>query len=87
MDNHTPGPWSVNDYGFIDADGEEDAIEVITSSKRGTEEANLRLIAAAPDLLEALEFALPMVEHYHEREGASATLYIVKRAIAKAKGE
>lgn len=68
---HTPGPWVVRDFGRfpgIDAangasivvygeDGEEWAGVRGTEPNEAAEEvaANARLIAAAPDLLEALQ--------------------------------
>lgn len=69
MSKHTPGPWRVvteegrpvvkcaNDFyitNTVDAAGYE--------SDDDTMFANARLIAAAPDLLEALLTALPYVE-------------------------
>jgi hypothetical protein len=50
-------------------------------------EANSRLIAAAPDLLAALEAALTAVEYYHEHEGAENLLDQVRAAIEKAQIE
>ena len=62
---HTPGPWAIQITG-----GEK---EVVTGSTKGlwatiegpnfeTRHANARLIAAAPELLDALLDALPYVE-------------------------
>lgn len=48
---HTPGPWA-NTYGAIMANG-----RVIANIPSG-EDSNAALISAAPDLLEALEFAM-----------------------------
>jgi len=56
---HTPGPWRSNDfsssvYGYIFGDSQA----VCRVFLDGDEcEANARLIAAAPDLLEALKLA------------------------------
>lgn len=54
---HTPGPWmpSWRDYGgVIDKDGYVVA-QAATFRNKEVIEANARLIAAAPDLLEALQ--------------------------------
>ena len=85
MSNHTPGPWKIFD-DHPDPDllclhvyhGDEQIADV-------SELKNARLIAAAPDLLEALENLLKV----HEGEGG--TQYhagdMARAAIAKAKGE
>jgi hypothetical protein len=55
---HTPGPWCVNDtHGgrYIETKS-EDAVAQVFRSKRYL--ADARLIAAAPDLLEALRLML-----------------------------
>jgi hypothetical protein len=49
--------------------------------------ANAALMAAAPDLLAALEAALEAVEYYDEREGAGCLLDQARAAIAKAKAQ
>ena len=59
---HTPGPWSVETKGsrhFIDGADELTVAYVDRAGvrERQTYEANAQLIAAAPDLLEALEDA------------------------------
>lgn len=51
--------------------------------------ANARLIAAAPDMLDALEAALPVVEFaisYYGSSEAIDALALVRQAIAKAEG-
>lgn len=59
---HTPGPWSVETKGsrhFIDGADELTVAYVDRAGVRDRQsyEANARLIAAAPDLFEALEDA------------------------------
>ena len=59
---HTPGPWSVETKGsrhFIDGADELTVAYVDRAGvrERQTYESNARLIASAPDLLEALEDA------------------------------
>jgi hypothetical protein len=63
---HTPGPWNVNgmhDNGtpevwVYDDKADQLVARVICETKR--HEANARLIAAAPDLLEACKAALSL---------------------------
>ncbi|VEF98829.1 hypothetical protein [Pseudomonas aeruginosa] len=60
---HTPGPWEIERYsdGLIQivgdvrivSDDEENVTTVVEAVARG-DEANARLISAAPELLEAL---------------------------------
>ena len=86
---HTPGPWmsaaSKNHPDFYsiekrDGDGRlADDICFLTLKKGEEGMANARLIAAAPDLLEALELLL------HDR--TPWTVQCAKEAIAKATGE
>ena len=93
---HTPGPWNIG-WGLV-----WNAARGITSrvsgeawkwkNKDGFEsesKANARLIAAAPDLLEACEDALASLDALAEEgiieEGKEAGT--LRAAIAKAKGE
>ena len=85
---HTPGPWgwdsTVWDYDpvqeapwLVTTEGDR----VLSGSIQCTSKANARLIAAAPDLLEALQGFI---------EGAEAMGWSTKKAraaIAKATGE
>lgn len=58
---HTPGPWSVDpnapEYVTEDATGYQIANTVQGDHMEPVSEANARLIAAAPELLDALERA------------------------------
>jgi hypothetical protein len=62
--NHTPGPWTTREspehWGRIDVIIHSEDTDVATAWRGGTEanRANANLIAAAPDLLEALEEVL-----------------------------
>jgi hypothetical protein len=53
--NHTPGPWTIRDNSIWSEDGE---LVEITGEYCDPErnEANARLIAAAPDLLKGLQW-------------------------------
>lgn len=92
---HTPGPWvpkgGANDANCIaDAAGHAVATAYYRDpswAKDGETEANARLIAAAPDLLEAL---VVMERYHHENECAmdddTAECLMMRAAIAKAEG-
>ncbi|KKM78764.1 hypothetical protein LCGC14_1356680 [marine sediment metagenome] len=92
---HTPGPWHVvtgSVYTGIDWDGKSDPGVPIASMDRepgnGTRpverDANARLIAAAPDLLAALE---GLVDRFDGSEDGEAVEFVAARAaIDKAKG-
>lgn len=54
----TPGPWVANPiYGWIESDIED---KVVIGGDQPPTREDVRLIAAAPELLEALQWALPM---------------------------
>lgn len=60
--NHTPGPWRVSGYRLAVL-AELNGIKVVIADCNRTlgyseSEANARLLAAAPDLLEALQLIL-----------------------------
>jgi len=90
MSNHTPGPWEVDSHGIV-RDIHRKPIKHASAFIEGayydndaTEEstANANLIAAAPDLLAALESLVGAVDPY-----CMTNLDDAKAAIAKAKGE
>ena len=78
MSKHTPGPWEHNDYQIIAG---ETVIANCTYGDRNSNNANdARLIAAAPELLEALQYAIKQVPEL-------ATVPGIAAAIAKTTGE
>lgn len=83
---HTPGPWDLldGDNGYEITSGNIIIAQVTDEPCATQEDANARLIAAAPDLLEALEMADAALS------GANMDMKAVERktraAIAKAKG-
>lgn len=93
---HTPGPWTVDrpsapKYATgINADGFQVVLwlpDPEKSSKTREElDANARLIAAAPEMLEALELVYRDLIANGENADAEQ-LTVVKTAIRKAKGE
>jgi hypothetical protein len=86
MKTHTPAPWhyETGDDGAVIYTGFTIAKIPIDGSDW---QSNAHLIAAAPDLLAALEAALTAVEYYHEHEGCDAMLDQARAAIAKAQIE
>lgn len=86
---HTPGPWTIGDFlqtGNMDIRSPDKEVCLLRYRKSKTNDevyANAALIAAAPDLLSALEEFIacgPNAGHNSELIG------MVKQAIAKAKG-
>lgn len=94
MSAHTPGPWHVHE-------GASDGCLVATTaygdkvisgefSVSGESEANARLIAAAPSLLEALVIAEGFIREIcsiHKLPEPTATGARLRAAIARATGE
>jgi len=85
MSKHTPGPWAAtqtpND-GRWAVLGPAFALPMFAVSPV-TSEANARLIAAAPDLLDALKW---LARGEHEWSAPPQAIAFMERAIAKAEG-
>jgi hypothetical protein len=98
---HTPGPWSTcihtGNIDFLQAKTIEDVdgmVHAILMGGKKTQEANAQLIAAAPDMLVALELALEDLRRCKIHFGQSRdfgtselALGMIEQAIAKAKGD
>jgi hypothetical protein len=100
MSGHTPGPWKIGGQSGnpgegeeISADGrliawtaatydEDEDEDVVTEEDR----ANAKLIAAAPDLLAALRYAVTVMQDYDIDEHLSGEFEVFTDAIAKAEG-
>lgn len=86
---HTPGPWQLDsgDLGVVlDAEG----LPIQTSGPHcivgdGSYYANARLIAAAPDLLAAAQWAFAVIDPRSGQE-ASDLSAALRTALAKAEG-
>jgi hypothetical protein len=105
MSKHTPGPWEANGYHIRQRiTGTRSIAEVAYTGPHHTppneypkscrlvDEANARLIAAAPDLLEALEkcaavIGAPQEGHWATDDEVNDAYDSAVAAIAKAKGE
>jgi hypothetical protein len=90
---HTKGPWkfgSSNDDSVYKRNiGGSDGYHVAVASSREDDEvdANARLIAAAPDLLEALQSIVDMDVAYQRGPKVEDAVEVARAAIAKATGE
>jgi hypothetical protein len=91
MSKHTPGPWATNETR-IESEHEHGWVNdgwIIAGCEGPDARANARLIAAAPDLLDACMALLDLVENWHPIEGMPAMSEQcgkVRKAIAKATG-
>lgn len=83
MSKHTPGPW-VNTGNGIHSGTR--CVATTHMNPKEQRDIDARLIAAAPDLLEALK---DLCSHINETRGSNAdnALFAARLAIAKATGE
>ena len=87
---HTPGPWKAHAYTdsgnvYIKEGNQGFAIAQMLDTYPDQMQANARLMAAAPALLEALDWIVyEIVEGCEDKD---AILRVAQEAIAKAKGE
>jgi hypothetical protein len=101
---HTPGPWTVEkftrEHEWVRmrarvTDGEDTVAQLFDSAFEDRNHANARLIAAAPEMLEALELTLEALFQNPELNFCKGPMAIetfeainsIKAAIRKAKGE
>ena len=83
MSKHTPGPWVwTPDAETIHGYSPEGEARVVVY-ELGTNEPDARLIAAAPELLEALQ---GMVDYYGTASANVDALFNARKTIAKATG-
>ena len=98
MSKHTPGPWTATKFNPVTGEIDdcylyvEPGIAVIERKVKGRDQhdtGNARLIAAAPDLLEALENLYSLIEKHREELPISFAYQHGKAfaAIAKSRGE
>jgi len=84
--SHTPGPWRVGDNGATVFGPKTNPRTIVTLSKvamiLNETRSNARLIAAAPELLDACKLALGAFEHNWAIDWGQ-----LSRVIKKAEGE
>lgn len=95
MSKHTPGPWRFTEIDSPSGGKQHaivgipfgDVVAVTSYPFHGREamEANARLIAAAPDLLEALQWALEQIEPDLDLDHQDA-MTLARIAVAQATG-
>ena len=87
---HTPGPWRMGkrayDRAIYGQQGAEVASMLDLFHTPAESLANARLIAAAPDLLEALRDITDLAERYGVGEHCDGNILAARAAIAKAEG-
>lgn len=93
---HTPGPWNLHKHAFACVTSEKMMVAncAVTTSNiedlQPTQMANARLIAAAPDLLEAVAGLIRLSEAIRHSVGLGKNqlerIERAKAAIAKAEG-
>ena len=87
---HTPGPWTRNRaINTVDMGRYSVICPFGADSKKHVSEieANMRIIAAAPDLLAALDAIVKMIGQYSGQGRMDTEISAARAAIAKAKGE
>ena len=99
---HTPGPWAIDKTSNADSielivtsthlQGQDDDVCSVyggNDNNEQTREANARLIASAPELLEALETALTEISPAFNFDQAKYPEWVkqIQSAIKKAKGQ
>ena len=84
---YTSGPWEVKDqWGYIKIHSEDEGVCAVHGLGVNSQ-ANAHLIAAAPDLLAALENLVTAVNLFAHNPDGWDELKQAQAAIAKAKGE
>jgi DNA repair ATPase RecN len=98
--HHTPGPWTLNETArqytgqlsiLTDRNGDNNEHICVVTNTNQFSEQDARLIAAAPDLLEALDEVRHEISRLNRAAGETvfnpAATEQVEEAIAKARGD
>lgn len=89
MEKYTPGPWFASEDGEVYSKPSYTSVAMVLMNERGAD--NARLIAAAPELLEALKDARSMLSAVEVSDGEDGdpwdrAISRIEAAIAKAEG-
>lgn len=91
MSGHTKGPWRHLGHGTIGTLHGEEVADMLGRPASDVFKANLALVTAAPDLLEALEGAVEWMacveSHLRDGQPFQRNLAEYRAAIAKARGQ
>lgn len=85
---HTPGPWTADGLIVMDESGEVVASVIDLPDDQSRCESDALLVAAAPELLDALKAALPFIDAHRKTTGGDGdlTAALMRHVIAKAEG-
>ena len=93
MTTHTPGPWEIGNregehLPILDSAGNYLALADFENVANNADkvDANARLIAAAPDLLKAVQFIADSIDCGNYAANSASIEGYVRAAIAKATG-
>ena len=99
MSNYTKGPWKINKEGTIMTNKKNEfghyehlllmGVSLTLGNHPKTEEsqANARLIASAPELLEACKWAYDALKPFSKEPLEKSGIKMLEQAIAKAEGK
>jgi hypothetical protein len=82
--SHTPGPW-INDRSHPEWERNvvwsgDMVVARVVDDQHANADANARLIAAAPELLRELKFAVSVLQDNHIARGVAAALAAIRLA-------
>lgn len=90
MSKHTPGPWVHIPASYPNHEhqinNDNGSLVASVPDSRLNAAANAQLIAAAPELLDALRHAVQMLGNQYSAESREKGWKAIEKAIAKAEG-
>lgn len=80
---YTPGPWAWSGAQLL-AERDRHSETVLIAAQFEPSDADARLIAAAPEMFEALKHALSTMENVDGENDCSKSIAVVEAALSKA---